>query len=61
MTKTNTTRLYESAKQLAKAIKPAKAPAKYIKSDVCSVYDLSTEELGFFTYNGKTINMIFPR
>lgn len=26
-----------------------------------SKLDLSTEELGFYTYNGKVINIVFPR
>lgn len=24
-------------------------------------FDLSTEELGFYTYNGKVVNIIYPR
>lgn len=49
----------KSAVDIAKKIHLPKS------KDVCSKnipnVDVSTEELGFFMYNGKVVNIIYPR
>lgn len=65
MPKINPIKIY-SGKTVAKSlVSPAKAKidtaVPVIKPQTCPSLDLSTEELGFFKYNGKIVNIIFPR
>ncbi|MCM1004331.1 MAG: hypothetical protein NC408_08330 [Candidatus Gastranaerophilales bacterium] len=48
-------------KALEKMNKPTKITAPDVEPITRSVFDFSTEELGFYKHNGKIINIIFPR